>query len=166
MQGAATGVPAGGGDADLSTTYRGVVHATHCNHLGHMTVMWFASKFDDASWQLLNLFGLTTSYFRSHNRLMATLQQETTFNGELAAGDLIEIRSRMLEIRENTLRVYHEMRHLESNETVAVNTSTEAHLDGSTRKACPLPPEIRRRSPAVEATTGLRALEFGLPGQW
>jgi acyl-CoA thioester hydrolase len=128
--------------------------------------MWYASRFEDASWQLLSLFGLTTSYFRSHNRLMATVQQETKFNRELSAGDLIEIRSRMLEIRENALRVCHEMLHTETNETVAVSILTEAHLDSSTRKPCPLPPEIQRRAPRDNANTTPRALEFALPGQW
>jgi acyl-CoA thioester hydrolase len=87
-----------------------------------------------------------------------------TFNRELSAGDLIEIRSRMLEIRENSLRDYHEMLHIETNEPVA--GSTEAHPDSSTRKPCPLPPEIQGRSPRDHASTAPRALEFALPGQW
>jgi acyl-CoA thioesterase FadM len=87
-----------------------------------------------------------------------------TFNRELSAVHLIEIRSRMLEIRENSLRVYHEMLHIETCETVA--GSTEARLDSSTRKPYPLPPEIQRRPPRDHASTAPRALEFALPGQW
>lgn len=152
--------------ADLPITYRGVVFPWHCDHTGHMNAMAYAGRFDEASWQLLSLFGLTSHYFRKYQRIVATVQQETTFNRELSPGDLIEIRSRMLEIRETALRVYHEMLHIETNETVAVSTSTEAHLDGATRKPCPLPPEIQRRSPHDGATASPRALEFGFPGQW
>jgi hypothetical protein len=36
---------------------------------------------------------------------------------------------------------------------------------GATRKPCPLPVEIRLRSPPEGATASLRAPEFGLPGQ-
>jgi hypothetical protein len=79
---------------------------------------------------------------------------------------LVEIRSRMLEIRENSPRVYHEMLHTQTNATVAGSTLTEAHPDSSTRKPCPLPPEIQRRPPRYDASTALRALEFALPGQW
>ena len=166
MESVVASAPRSEAGSDLSATWRGVVYPSHCNHLGHMSVMWFASRFEDASWQFLSLFGLTTSYFRRHNRVMATVHQEMTFNRELSAGDLIEIRSRMLEIRENALRVYHEMLHSETNATVAVTTLTEAHLDSSTRKPCPLPPEIQRRSPQGSAGTAPRALEFALPGQW
>jgi acyl-CoA thioester hydrolase len=88
-----------------------------------------------------------------------------TFNREVSAGDLIEVRSRVLEIGDSALRVYHEMLHAETNETVAVSTLTEAHLDSSTRKPCPLPPEIQRR-PSRDANITPRALEFALPGQW
>jgi acyl-CoA thioester hydrolase len=165
MESAMASARTGGAHSDLSITWRGVVDPSQCNHLGHMSVMWYASRFEDASWQLLSLLGLTTSYFRRHNTVMATVRQEMTFNRELAAGDLIEIRSRMLEIRENVLRVYHEMLHTETNATVAVSTLTEAHLDSSTRKPRPLPPEIRRRSQR-EASSPRRALEFSLPGQW
>jgi len=56
--------------------------------------------------------------------------------------------------------------HTETNEPVAVSTLTEAHLDSSTRKPCPLPTEIQRRSQRDSARTAPRALEFALPGQW
>ena len=49
--------------------------------------------------------------------------------------------------------------------TVAVSTLTEAHLDSSTRKPCPLPPEVQRPSPRYDASTAPQALEFALAGQ-
>ena len=152
--------------AELLTTYRGVVHPWHCDHTGYMNAMAYAGRFDEASWQLLTSFGLTTSYFRQHNRLLAAVQQETTFTRELSAGDLIEIRSCLLEIREDQLHAYHEMLHAETNETVAVSRLIKAHLDSSTRRPCPLPTEIQRRSLRDSVRTGSRALEFALPGQW
>jgi hypothetical protein len=59
-----------------------------------------------------------------------------------------------------------EILHTETNATVTESTSTEAQLDSSPRKPCPLPPEIQRRSPRDDASTALRALKFALPGQW
>ena len=53
----------------------------------------------------------------------------------------------------------------ETNATVAVSRLTEAHLDSSTRKPCPLPPEVQRPSPRYDASTAPRALEFALAGQ-
>ena len=79
---------------------------------------------------------------------------------------LVEIRSRRLEIRENSRRVHDEMLHTEAKATVAGSTLTDAHPDSSTRKPRPLPPEIQRRSPRYGASSAPRALELALPGQW
>jgi hypothetical protein len=56
--------------------------------------------------------------------------------------------------------------HTETNATVTESTSTEAQLDSSTRKPCPLPPEIQLRLLRHDGSTALRALEFAIPGQW
>ena len=32
-------------------TYRGTVFPWHCDHMGHMNVMWYTGKFDEATWQ-------------------------------------------------------------------------------------------------------------------
>jgi acyl-CoA thioester hydrolase len=32
-----------------SMSYRGTVYAWHCDHVGDMSVMWYAAKFDEAS---------------------------------------------------------------------------------------------------------------------
>ena len=33
-------------------TYRGAVYPWHCDHMGHMNVMWHVGKFDEATWNL------------------------------------------------------------------------------------------------------------------
>jgi acyl-CoA thioester hydrolase len=32
--------------SDLIETYRGAVYPWHCDHMGHMNVMWYVGKFD------------------------------------------------------------------------------------------------------------------------
>jgi hypothetical protein len=46
---------------DLPITYRGVVYPWQCDHMGHMNVMWYVGKFDEATWQSLSMLGLTPS---------------------------------------------------------------------------------------------------------
>ena len=31
--------------SEWKTTYRGIVYPWHCDHMGHMNVMWYAGKF-------------------------------------------------------------------------------------------------------------------------
>ena len=81
-------------------TYKGAVHPWHCDHMGHMNVMWYVGKFDEATWLLFAAFGLTPAYFRERNRGMAAVQQNISYRRELLAGDIVEVRSRVLEARE------------------------------------------------------------------
>ena len=32
---------------EFHVTYRGTVYPWHCDHIGHMNVMWYSGKFDD-----------------------------------------------------------------------------------------------------------------------
>jgi len=110
--------------------------------MGHMNVMWYTGKFDEATWHLLALVGLTPSYLRDRNRGMVAVQQETSYKRELRAGDLISIHSGVLEIREKVIRFYHEMLNAETRDLAAKTILTGVHLDTGTRKSCPFPAEI------------------------
>ena len=42
-----------------SVTYKGAVYPWQCDHIGHMNVMWYVGKFDEANWNFLATLGLT-----------------------------------------------------------------------------------------------------------
>lgn len=124
-------------------TYRGTVYPWHCDHVGHMNVMWYVGKFDEATWSLLLQIGLTPTYLREQQRGMAAVQQNISYKRELHAGDVVEVRSRLIEIRDKGVRFVHEMRNVERDEVAATCELTGIHMDRVARKACPLPPAIR-----------------------
>jgi len=126
-------------------TSLGIVYPWHCDHMGHMNVMWYTGKFDEATWHLFAHIGLTPSYLRDQRRGMAAVHQETTYKRELVAGDLISIRSSILEMREKVIRFYHEMLNTETGELSATTTLTGVHLNSETRKSCPFPQDILDR---------------------
>jgi len=108
--------------------------------------MWYTGKFDEATWNLLAELGVTRSYLDDQQRGMAAVQQNTSYKQELLAGDVIEIRSEILEVREKVIRFQHEMRNLETGQVAAVTELTGVHMDRQTRKSCPLPEPIRARA--------------------
>jgi acyl-CoA thioester hydrolase len=126
-------------------TSHSVVYPWQCDHMGHMNVMWYTGKFDEATWHLLAHIGLTASYLRDNRLGMAAVHQETTYKHELLPGDLIVIQSRVLEMREKVMRFQHEMLNTETREIVATTTLTGVHLNCDTRKSCPFAPEILER---------------------
>ncbi len=135
--------------AEPIETYRGVVYPWHCDHMGHMNVMWYTGKFDEATWALFAAVGLTPSYLREQGRGMVAVQQDITYRRELLAGDLVLVRSCFLEVREAVLRFRHEMIKVESGEVAAISVLTGVHLDTRVRRSCPLPEQLAGRARAM-----------------
>ena len=131
--------------SDLIETYRGAVYPWHCDHMGHMNVMWYVGKFDEATWNLFALLGVTTAFLKDNRRGMAAVQQNITYKRELLAGETVVVRSAFLEMREKLARFVHEMRNGVTGEISAICVLTGVHTDSQTRKSCPFPPEILER---------------------
>ncbi len=131
--------------SELLITYRGVVYPWQCDHVGHMNVMWYVGKFDEATWQMFAMLGITPSYLRGQQRGMAAVEQRITYERELRAGDIVTVRSGILEVREKVVRFYHEMRNEETGEIAATTVLKGVHMDTGARKSCPLPVEIIER---------------------
>jgi len=127
-------------------TYRGAVYPWHCDHVGHMNVMWYVGKFDEATWNLFARIGLTPAYLRETGRGMAAAQQNITYKLELLAGDVVEVRSSLLEIGNKSIRFVHEMRNAETGEIAAICEITGVHLDRQARKSVAFAETIRRRA--------------------
>ena len=130
---------------ELQITYRGVVHPWHCDIMGHMNVVWYVSKFDEASWQLASMLGLTNSYFIKKHMGIAALQQNITYKSEIVAGSAVTVRSGVFDIKEKVVRFIHEMRNDVTGEVAAVMVLTAVHFNTRKRKSCPFPKEILKR---------------------
>lgn len=130
---------------ELIHTYRGTVYPWHCDHVGHMNVMWYVSKFDEATWNLFAEAGITPTYLRHNHRGMAGVQQNITYKRELYAGDVVAVRSGVLEVREKVVRFRHEMINLETADTAAIVELTVVHMDTTNRKSCRFPTAILER---------------------
>ena len=127
-------------------TYRGTVYPWQCDHVGHMNIMWYVGKFDEANWNLFARLGLTPSYLRSSGRGMAAVQQNITYKRELLAGDTIAVRSAFLEVRDKVARFVHEMRNTQTEEVAAICVLTGVSMDAQTRKSVPFPEEMVKRA--------------------
>ena len=124
-------------------TYRGTVYPWQCDHIGHMNIMWYVGKFDEANWNFFARLGLTPTYLRESGRGMAAVQQNISYKRELLAGDIVEIRSTLIELREKSIRFVHEMRNAETGEIAATCEITGVHIDRQARKATAFAQDIR-----------------------
>jgi acyl-CoA thioester hydrolase len=131
-----------------TVTYKGVVYPWQCDQMGHMNVAFYTAKFDEATWNLLAELGITSTYIRDQQCGMAAVEQHTSYRQELLAGDVIEVRSQILEVRDKVIRFQHEMRNIETDTVAAITELTGVHMDRKTRKSCPLPQSIRAAAEA------------------
>ena len=74
---------------------------------------------------------------------MAAVQQNIAYKRELLAGDIVEIRSRLLELREKSIRFLHEMRNAETGEVAATCETVGVHMDRQARKSAAFEDAIR-----------------------
>ena len=123
-------------------TYRGAVYPWHCDHMGHMNVMWYVGKFDEATWNLFSMIGVTPAFLRDNQRAMGAVQQNITYKRELLSGDVVAVRSGILEMREKVAKFVHEMRHAQTGEVSAVCVLTAVHMDSKARKSMTFPAEV------------------------
>ncbi len=135
-------------------TARGTVYPWHCDHMGHMNVMWYVGKCDEGTWQLFTLLGLTPSSLRERHTGMVAVHQEINYKREMLAGAVYSIFSRVLEVRDKVIRFEHEMRDDETGEVTAMMTITGIHIDTRERKSTPLPPDVLERARQMMASAG------------
>lgn len=125
--------------------YRGTVYPWHCDHMGHMNVMWYVGKFDEATWNVFAAVGMTMEFMRDNGSATAGVEQNITYKRELVPGDVIAVYSRILEVRDRVVRIQHDMKMSMTTEAVATMILTAVHMDRSTRRATSFPDAVKRR---------------------
>ncbi|HEY6864292.1 MAG TPA: thioesterase family protein [Burkholderiales bacterium] len=136
----------------LVETYRGTVYPWQCDHMGHMNVMWYVGKFDEATWNLFAALGMTPAMLREQGRAMAAVQQNISYRRELLAGDTVAVRSGILEVRDKVVRFVHEMRNAASGEIAAVCELTGVQIDAKSRKSSPFAADVLARARELATT--------------
>jgi len=123
-----------------------------------MNVRHYVAMFDQSSWLLLAQLGLDSQYFGDHARGMAALEQTIQYKNELRSGDMFEIRSGVMEVREKTLRLLHNMYNVRTGALAASTTILGGvHTDRQARKSAPLPASIREGAQNLVASMCMAA---------
>ena len=144
--------------SEWKLTYRGMVYPWQCDHMGHMNVMWYTSKFDEACWQFLSMLGLSPTRFAQDGTGMAAVEQHTQYKRELVAGQAVTIQSALLEVKDKSIHMLHKMIDDASGEVAATTVIVGVHIDATLRKAISIPDDVR------EVALGMKEQEFASLG--
>jgi acyl-CoA thioester hydrolase len=117
-----------------------------------MNVMWYVGKFDEATWNLFSMLGMSAAWLREHGRGMAAIDQRIAYQRELHAGDTVFVRSGLLELGAKVVRFCHEMVNAERGQVSAVTQLVGVHMDTTARRAVTWPQEwvVRARERLVQ----------------
>lgn len=127
----------------MTDSFKGVVYPWECDILNHMNVQFYVAKFDAASWHFMAELGLTPKYFQEEHRGMVAMEQRIRYFSELVAGDLVAVKSQLLEIRSKSLRFRHQMFNTQTDELAAEAEIIAVHINTITRKSGEFPAEIQ-----------------------
>ena len=131
-------------DSKKIRTYQGLVFQWECDHMNHMNVQYYISKFDAATWSLFTTMGITPSYLKENNRGMVAVEQNIKYLSELVAGECVYIETELVEVRDKVLKFKHSMYNQENDKLSSETVVTGLHIDSELRKAVSMPEFIKR----------------------
>lgn len=127
-------------------TARGVVHEWQRDHMGHINIRAYMEFHDAASWQFYAALGITPSLLRDGALHLAMVQQNIAYRKELYPGDIVFVRTGVLEMREKVVSFRHELVNAETGDVCSTSDCTVVCLNPVTRRSQPFPSEIARRA--------------------
>lgn len=112
---------------------------------GHMNLAYYVLAFDDATDSFYRHLEIGPDYRARENTSMFTLGINVDYIREVFEGDTVRMTTQLLHCDDKRLRYIHHMYEGEDPGPVAVNECLAIHVDMSTRKSAPFPPETRVR---------------------
>jgi len=117
---------------------------------GHMTDWRYLQVFGDATDALLRYAGVDDAYRRS-GRALYTVESVVTHQAEARSQELLYVTSRVLEVDDKRLRLFHSLHRRRDEVLVATAQQLYLHVDTAAGKSAALDAAVRARLAAVQA---------------
>lgn len=126
-------------------TYKGAVQTFECDSNRHMNVMYYINKFELGGRNMSMELGLNKSFLEPAHLGIAVVEQQILYKREVFEDDIIHVYSHPLEYSNKVFSVFHEMYNIEHNQLSATMLAKLVIFNMETRKAIPIPDQIRNR---------------------
>jgi carnitine 3-dehydrogenase len=117
---------------------------------GHMTDSRYLQVFGDATDALLRYAGVDDAYRRS-GRALYTVETHVTHQAEARALEPVYVASRVLEVDDKRLRLFHTLHRARDDVRLATAEQLYLHVDSAAGKASAMDPGVRSRLAALQA---------------
>jgi carnitine 3-dehydrogenase len=117
---------------------------------GHMTDSRYLQVFGDATDALFRYAGVDDAY-RSSGRALYTAETYVTHQAEGRAQELLYVTTRVLEVDDKRVRLFHSLHRTRDDVRVATAEQLYLHVSTSTGKTAPMDAALRARLAAIQA---------------
>lgn len=137
---------------DFNVAYQGMFYPMETDHMGHANVRYYSRAFNESAYFTFTTAGITPAYMRDNNRGMAAVTENYLYRREILPGDLIQVRSCLINFTPKSLHVWAVMIDSSSDEICAINDQICVSLDTIARKSVPWPTEIYEKGCSLVRT--------------
>ncbi|GJL87401.1 MAG: thioesterase [Minwuia thermotolerans] len=124
--------------AGWTETFRGTIYPWHCDHMGHMNVMYYIHFFDQAAGHLLSACGYKWAEMGEQRLGFVDVKHVIEYKAEQVVGSLLAIESGIVRRGRTSLVGMHRMTNTETGALAATLEVTTIHFDLEARKSMPL----------------------------
>jgi acyl-CoA thioester hydrolase len=124
----------------VSSTMR--VESGWIDYNGHLNMAYYHVLFDRAVEEVFSLVGLSQDYVEMRNASVFAAECHILYKRELTESDRVRITAQLIAFDEKRLHYYLEMRHATEGWLAATSENLSLHVDMSSRKVTPFPPDI------------------------
>ena len=110
--------------------------------MGHANGRYYSRAFNEAAYFTFTTAGITPDFMRNNDRGMAAVTENFEYKREIMPGDLIQVRTCLINFTPQSLHVWGVMLDSCSQEICAINDQVCVSLDTQSRKSVPWPEHI------------------------
>jgi acyl-CoA thioester hydrolase len=112
---------------------------------GHLNMAYYNVMFDRAIDQLWLKLGIGPAYMKERQGSTFTAECHVRYLREIHLGDPVQVSILLVAADEKRLHTFEELRHAGEGWLSATSENMTIHIDMTTRKTAPFPPDIRTR---------------------
>lgn len=112
---------------------------------GHLNMAYYNVMFDRAIDQLWLKLGIGPGYMKERHGSTFTAECHVRYLREVHLGDPVQVSVLLVGADEKRLHTFEELRHASEGWLSATSENMTIHVDMTTRKTAPFPPDIRTR---------------------
>jgi acyl-CoA thioester hydrolase len=125
-------------------TFKGAVLASEYDAEAYMNSQMYVSRFDQATWFLLQSIGLTPDRIKKQKLRVAIVRENYQFLAELRGGELLTIKSGFFAVGGKYIRFIHQMFNSVTARMVATSDCTAVLASITSGKSVSLPGSLRK----------------------